>query len=379
MIRKYLVPIALVVACDSASKDPEKAAKAKTEASADAKSKDKGAKADAKGDADAKNAGGDAKQGHADANEGADAKADAKPSDAKADTDGKAVADAKAGADVTQTADAGPGVAPEAFVEAIRKLDYANPEKSAKAMAMFNATFGKPGAAIDEATRRKGMEALFEFWKGNIPQLTNGEYDSPHIEPAICYMSKNCLDDEMNADIRAKVTQFKSLGLRVAYLGEGEYDLELDYAWLTSKMAPGLSANAKAFYLAKAWEADKVDDAWDEPGFVGNADDVAAAILKWEAVGSASDAVWSSDANINAGVMARSYLEICLRDFERPPCLVTPEYRASYERFMKDRASSRYQPAVAHFMATMSKSRFRSNEDKLEKLIEASMKKVASP
>ena len=267
---------------------------------------------------------------------------------------------------------------PRTFVSRVDALGPAGPESSGEAMALFLAAFTNPDPAIDEALRRQALERLLAYMSGNIPRLVEEQYEQPHTDAAICLMSGACEQDDVELTAEAMARYYRSVGLTTVYEGEGLYRLDTDYAWFAKRLAPALS-KASALYLeAKAWQANKVDTAWDETGFIGDPKDIVTGIVIWERLITMSEA-WAEAGRDGARAVSRDYLGICVRWSERPECTVSADDRKSYTRFMAEHRESMARPAVAHFVKAMKGRKWRAGENAHHEVREASMKKIRDP
>lgn len=232
------------------------------------------------------------------------------------------------------------------------------------------------GDAVDEVTRKAGIDALVAFTEPAIEGIYRRMSDSEPLNLAVCVMTDDCKAEQHTAESKAIAKVLKSSGVTFVYGGEGMFDAVPDYDVIAKRIASALSPAATAYFAALDFQITVVDSSYDEDGFGGDPTDVADALRRWESLrdmGEPYAAVGESRAEQAFG----QYLSMCdSNGWEQPYCTVSPKMRKSYAGFDTTNPGSKYGPAVAKFFAIMKRHKFRANEKKLTRAIETAEREL---
>ena len=263
----------------------------------------------------------------------------------------------------------------------VEELNLRKPKADAidGAVSLFVKHFTAATPAVDEAARLEAIQALFAFTERALEDpAASGLLDSDEIYAAACRSVGHCDAGDPTPAAVAKVEALRDSGVTFAYAGEGTLVVAADYGRIAEKIRPGLSALARTYLETIDFQGRKVDERYDEPGFVGDADDMAEAIVRWETLGK-RDPAYTKVAREHTDALATQYLRICDQaEYQEPECIVTKRLRGSYQRSVREQATSRYQPAVAGFLAEMKRRKYRADSETLERVIESQLSSVTA-
>jgi hypothetical protein len=147
------------------------------------------------------------------------------------------------------------------------------------------------------------------------------------------------------------VEAFERDGMRVHRV-DGSL-VAVDLPALRRRLEPELSAPALAYLDALAWDEEHVARMEPVP------DGIAHAIVLWERVLDAGEP-YAGAARSSAALAADEYLGLCMDASKDEPtrCVVGEAIRSSYRRFLADHTTSRWHPAVEHYLREASRRRF---------------------
>ncbi|MEM6992048.1 MAG: hypothetical protein AAF721_16175, partial [Myxococcota bacterium] len=222
--------------------------------------------------------------------------------------------------------------------------------------------------AVDEAQRKIDLDALAARVAEGAEAVDAAVAKNFDYGSAACEATGKCSSDPPSAEATAWVAAQHARGIVFRYAGEGTTEAKLDPSVLAKRLAKGLSPAAAGYLLAQAAD-DKALANYDEDGYGGPADDLVDAIVAWEAVDRLGASPYRATAESRASALLSEYLRMGYSEFNERRHPVTEEHRASYARFIRDHADSRYAAAVERFVAAVGKHGFKPTEAQLDQAV----------
>ena len=246
------------------------------------------------------------------------------------------------------------------------------PELGAGAAAQAIFLEAHKGGGGDEAQLVADLTSLLACLErvavAHAQELLNAEHEGAIRDVMLVRFEGETPDDVKPEDL-ATGDKLIADGVTLLNEGEGAYSATLHWTNLASTLKPALPKTSLMFLEVEGLEQDKVESAFDEPGFGGDPNDVADVLVRWEALA----ALGSAGASKRMDAVAETYLKLCVSHFEDVHCTVGPDLVKSYEIFVEAHSESVYQPCVRIFLEGVKKSRLKLTQAKIKKLIEASL------
>lgn len=271
---------------------------------------------------------------------------------------------------------------PETFADALARLDAevdasddatATLEAIDDALAAFDAHYGDPGDR-DEAALRAGLDALIAFLETRAQAGEAAWLADADLSAAACNATRSCSTDAASPAAEATLADLRGRAIGFVYAGEGTVEAAVLYGALLDRLEPSLTPAARGYLEAEAL-TQRAAEGYDEGGYYGDPDPLAAAALAWDALAELAPTV-HPEARQQALDLLGEYLSVCWSSFDGD-CRVTKPIRESYAGFLADHRDSRLHPAVARFHAGAERARFRLSDEAFEALLETSLAAVS--
>jgi hypothetical protein len=225
-----------------------------------------------------------------------------------------------------------------------------------------------PQGSTRASTVRLDLEQLIAF-VGETATVADARVQaSPELLAAACDSAGYGCGTELTDAGRAEIAALQARGVRYYYTGEGSMAVGVDHAGIAAAVDAGLDAPSKAYLLATHASL-LFGERFDEGGFGGDPSLAVDALTGWEALAS-NPGPYADVAPKQVDATREAYLRLCdAGEFENPSCTLDKALRASYSGFAAAHPTSPSVPAVAAFLRSMKKRRWKATSGQLDKVV----------